>query len=240
MNTAEKTEYRPPTAEHNLGQERLTHEKLRREMAELAFLILVVQAFGGSNSNLLSNRNTQAKGELISMIADSFSNRHQRTAHERPAASYRQSRMETASWHDEQAFAYHSPSVPRPEAQQPDFAPAPSMADKPLGPELPNLAFNDRIRPWDTGSKNPSEADFKAADRANDMYQSALFEAGWRGGEATATQQKAARRSMIRQYHPDLPSTTAGDAEALKMFNANNSRKPSASNQETTRPSSEN
>jgi len=85
--------------------------------------------------------------------------------------------------------------------------------------ELPPLPFNDRIRPG-SAIKRPTEADFAAAKRANEMYQQALWDSGWRGGEITPQQAKSASRGMVRQGHSF--DATPADAEAFKMFNSHN------------------
>ena len=118
---------------------------------------------------------------------------------------------------------YYSDTARQSDAPQPkpDFVPAPSMAEQPLGPELPNLAFNERIRPQNKGA---TATDIAAGDRASEMYQRALWDSGWRGGEATPDQAKKAGRSMQRKYHPDLPTTSDADKEAIKVFNSQNAR----------------
>lgn len=98
---------------------------------------------------------------------------------------------------------------------------APSVGDKQFGPELPGLAFNDRIH---AQGARPSAEQFAAADRANEIYQRELLKQGWNGGEATDEQAKKAGRGLQRNYHPDLPTTSAADAEAVKAFNSQNAR----------------
>lgn len=101
-----------------------------------------------------------------------------------------------------------------------DFTPAPGMADKPLGPDLPNLAFNDRVRPT---QQRPTESQFAAADRANEMYQRALWDKGWRGGEATPDQAKKAGRAMQFENHPDRGASQE-NVDALTAFNSHNAK----------------
>ncbi|HVI69807.1 MAG TPA: hypothetical protein VM581_05140, partial [Magnetospirillaceae bacterium] len=77
----------------------------------------------------------------------------------------------------------------------------------------------------------PGDADFAAADRANQMYQSELFKKGWRGGEATPEQAKRAGKALNFDYSPDRnPDAPASDAEAVKVFNANRA-KPTTSDE---------
>jgi hypothetical protein len=97
---------------------------------------------------------------------------------------------------------------------------APSVGDTPLGPELPNLAFNDRVH---AQGARPSTEQFAAADRANEMYKRELLKQGWNGGEATAEQAKKAGRAMQFQYHPDRGASPE-DADALKAFNSQNAK----------------
>jgi hypothetical protein len=99
-------------------------------------------------------------------------------------------------------------------APRPDFGPAPSVGEM-QGPQLPRLAYNDRVRPT---SVRPTQADFAAAARANEMLQRSLFKKGWQGGEATPEQMKAAHLDMVRTYHPDRPGADAADTEAFKQY----------------------
>lgn len=108
----------------------------------------------------------------------------------------------------------YAPRKQNTDAPRPDFVPAASMGAE-QGPHLPNLSYNDRVRP---GDRQPSQADFAAADRASEMLRDSLWKAGWRGGETTPEQMKAAHRNMIRDFHPDRTPGADADHEAFKQY----------------------
>lgn len=229
----------PKQQERATSREKLAQEKLRREFAAIALLAILIATYQNRESDHLfaepeqpkqkdepetHTKHTNNRAEIFSLINHAFTDRTTRrirsNAQSKGAnlggyASYEPSGVYMSD------IADYRQSIFKP---APEFTPAPSMSDTELGPQLPNLAFNDRIRPENTGTRSASDADFAAADRANEMYQRALFDTGWRGGEATPEQQKAGARAMIREYHPDLPATSAADAEAVKMFNANHAK----------------
>lgn len=241
MITTEQTPHQTetPQTEHAKSREKLQHEHLRREFAAVALLAILIATYQKPENDHLfeplppqkepTHDYASNRAEIFSLIYHAFATRDQQTSHQPEFGRSDDDYIHTPG-HSEDYVSQFRDSVfyrtppstahPNPRAFQPEFRPAPSLADTELGPQLPNLAFNDRIRPSDTGSKQPTEADFEAADRANEMYQRALFDKGWRGGEATEDQQKKAERGMLREYHPDLPTTSPQDAEAIKMFNA--------------------
>lgn len=237
MVTTEHAPTAQPTAERAKSREKLKQEELRREVAATVFLAILIAAYAKRESDPLFAEKAQepeekekpatadTKANVFSLINHAFTidfDKDRGTTQQQPlnvAADF-------AAYRDTVFNRTTTSTTPAPE-----FRPAPSMSEKPVGPQLPNLAFNDRIRPWATGSTQPSKADFAAADRANEMYQRTLFDKGWRGGEATPDEQTRAARGVVRKYHPDLPTTSEADAEAVKMFNANHA-KPTTPGQE--------
>lgn len=218
LSTAEHMRPSPPlTGEQYQGHERLTHETLRREMAKVAVLAMMLTALNRPDSDhlFIANRtNESGEGEQFLALLAHVLKPGWDAAHSAEEVDQEKLFAPTFGMRDFSPFDNYT----REPIAKPDFIPAPSMAETPQGPQLPQLAFNDRIRPW---ASKPSTQDFRSATRANEMYSRALFDNGWRGGGATSDQQKAARLAMVREYHPDRADVSSADAEAFKIFNAN-------------------
>lgn len=245
--SAQTAETRTPQQEQKVGSERLTHEQLRHEMAKLAALLILLAKYNSSESDHLFKpeepKTTEEKsspeaeaekaekfdhsGEILGLLNHAFAKRREAAAiDDRFAAQYGINALRR------DFYAHRAEDLPGYSEPKPFVKDAPTMADAPLGPTLPDLAFNDRIRPQ---GARPSDEQFAAADRANDMYKKELFKQGWTGGEATDTQAKKAGRAMQRQYHPDTGSSQA-DQDALKAFTSQKHAKPTTPGVPETSP----
>ncbi len=201
------------------SREKLKQQIMQRQMAATVFYAILVASYQGQRGDRFfgqpeATSSPHNRADVFSLINHAFDNNFEK--HDNPAPNSPFT-PDVSGYRD----SIFNPTTPEPASE---FRPAPSMSEKPVGPQLPNLSFNDRIRPWAAGSKQPSEADFAAAGRANDMYQHELFKTGWRGGEASPDEQKSAAHGLARKYHPDYPTTSLADAEAVKMFNASHAR----------------
>lgn len=206
---------------------------MKKELARLAVLALLIAAYSSRESDKLFEQ-LQAEdkkeedekaeeaptetnsGEVLGLIDHAI--RHKKgDILDEDDPSFRSLRASVYAAHRRSAD-FHG--TPNPGPTQ-DFTPAPVMSAVPVGPQLPNLAARDQIH---AQGAQPSAEQHAAAGRANDMYQRELVKQGWMGGEATPDQAKKAGRAVQRNYHPDLPTTSAADAEAVKAFNSQNAK----------------
>lgn len=218
------TEQAPPQtshAEQRVSREKLLQREMQRKVAEVTILAILIASYQNKGHDSLFEKEPVAEQDTKGNAADTKAEvftllNHALTPHKAHKRRYYQP-------HDFSAYrqAVFSPVEAQP---QPEFRPAPSLHETALGPQLPHLAFNDRIRPGNTGARSVSDADLAAAGRANEMYQRGLIQTGWQGGEATPDQQKQAQREVVKKYHPDLPTTSEGDAAAIQMMQANNAK----------------
>jgi len=221
--------------EQEAHREHLTQEEVERAFAQIALILALESMLGEEDEHLFTKEqtaptpepaasdkkfDTTSGAEIFSLLNYKFST----AGNKKPATSFvGQGQPQFDYSHlvtDLGAYRTHS-YVNAPSEPKPDFTPAPSMASEPLGPQLPSLGFENRVRPV---GEQPSTAQFAAADRANDMYQRALFDKGWRGGEVTPEQAKKAGRAMQREYHPDLPTTSQPDVDAITAYNSHNAK----------------
>jgi hypothetical protein len=220
----------PQQAEQKSGNERLEKHRLRREVAKVAILaILIARLNARENDSLFIDQNGQQgtaetskarSGEILTLLAIAFiasRGKKEKPAEETPAGDFDEI---DPLMYDEgiDDLRKYREEIYAPEPQ--DFMPAPSHSEEPLGPELPLLDDKDQVYPQ---SREPSQTDVADANRANEMYQSALWKRGWRGGEATEEQRKAARRAMARTMHPDA-NPTPQDQAAFTAFSAMSAR----------------
>lgn len=230
MNTEAFSQH-PPTAEHRFGHEKLTNEKLRQELAKVALLAILIYAYGSQDNDRFlpkteQNKKQSPEAELLQLIYEALNPDVRATSETQHNYQIHSGDTFNDDWLDnwakprphEQAYfdAFTGYTGPRPNSK-PEFVPASTMSEKQYGPELPNLDFNDRIRPW--GVSRPTEEDFAAADRANARYRDALIKRGWRGGEVTDEQRKGARTDIMRDLHPDHSNGESADAGALNVIN---------------------
>jgi hypothetical protein len=230
--SAPTTEAYTPQQEQKSGSERLSPDMMKKELARLAVLALLISVYSSRESDkLFEQLQTEEKkaedeeveevatetnsGELLGLIDCAAQyNRGELLDEDDPAfrsirASAYAARLRSADFH----------GTPNPGSVS-DFTPAPTMSAVPVGPQLPNLAAQDYIH---AQGAQPSAEQVTAADRANEMYQRELVKQGWMGGEATPDQAKKAGRAMQRQYHPDVGAAKA-DQDALKAFNSQHAK----------------
>lgn len=238
------------SAETHTSPEKKRQQEFQHNIAAVALLAALIAAYSSRESDpLFSAPESAAKtpedkksdpqtnrAELIGLINNIFTNDKywaapHRTAHRAesrytPDDEFALGGVTFKNFYGDYREALFSPHKSEfkaaPPKAAPEFTPAPSMSDTELGPELPKVAFNDRIRPV---GQQPSGADFAAADRATDMYQRALYDKGWRGGEASAEQAKKAGKKMHFDYNPDRnPDISPGDLKAYETFSANQAK----------------
>lgn len=237
------------SAENRTSAEKKRQTEFRHNIAAVALLAVLIAAYSSKESDPLfstpepaaksPNKNTDPqtnRAELIGLINNIFTNdtywaaphRSHRRRAEPPRAADDEFALGGITFKNfyrdyrEALFSPHKADFKTTPTAAPEFTPAPSLSSTELGPELPKVAFNDRVRPV---GRQPNEADFAAADRATDMYQRALFDKGWRGGEATAEQAKKAGKKMHFDYNPDRnPDLSSADQKAYATFSANQAK----------------
>jgi hypothetical protein len=221
-----------PQQERKTGSERLTQEQMRQEFARIAVLALLITSMGSRETDHLFVQHPEQatqdhlaedetphadSGEILGLVDYSLHHNNEPQAEDYPDMSPGTWAGINAYRRDALTSTFRGTPNPGP---VPDVTPAPTMSAQPLGPQLPNLPFNDRVRPQ---GAQPSTEQFAAADRANELYTKELLKQGWTGGEATPDQAKKAGRAMQFQHHPDR-GASAADADALKAFNSQNAK----------------